>query len=104
MGNIFNVPRGPGKPPALYVADLCEGIVAATDHWTPDLVLVSAGFDAMAGDPLGGFTLEPEHYADAGPSDPGALSRTPGRPGCWREVTAPSGWRTGCWRTLKALE
>jgi acetoin utilization deacetylase AcuC-like enzyme len=30
----------------------------------PDLVLISAGFDAMAGDPLGGFTLEPEHYAD----------------------------------------
>ncbi|MDQ3223126.1 MAG: histone deacetylase, partial [Gemmatimonadota bacterium] len=28
------------------------------------LVLVSAGFDAMAGDPLGGFTLEPEHYAE----------------------------------------
>jgi histone deacetylase 6 len=27
-------------------------------------VLVSAGFDAMRGDPLGGFTLEPEHYAD----------------------------------------
>jgi acetoin utilization deacetylase AcuC-like enzyme len=28
------------------------------------LVLISAGFDAMAGDPLGGFTLEPEHYRD----------------------------------------
>jgi acetoin utilization deacetylase AcuC-like enzyme len=27
-------------------------------------VLVSAGFDAMAGDPLGGFTLEPVHYTD----------------------------------------
>ena len=23
---------------------------------------MSAGFDAMRGDPLGGFTLEPEHY------------------------------------------
>jgi acetoin utilization deacetylase AcuC-like enzyme len=28
----------------------------------PDLLLVSAGFDALAGDPLGGFTLEPEDY------------------------------------------
>ena len=64
VGNVFNVPRGPGKPPALYVGDLWAAIVAATTHWTPDLVLVSAGFDAMAGDPLGGFTLEPEHYAD----------------------------------------
>jgi acetoin utilization deacetylase AcuC-like enzyme len=64
VGNIFNVPRGPGKPPGLYVGDLWSAIVAATTDWTPHLVLVSAGFDAMAGDPLGGFTLEPEHYAD----------------------------------------
>jgi acetoin utilization deacetylase AcuC-like enzyme len=64
VGNIFNVPRGPGKPPSLYVGDLWSAIVAATTDWTPHLVLVSAGFDAMAGDPLGGFTLEPEHYTD----------------------------------------
>jgi acetoin utilization deacetylase AcuC-like enzyme len=64
VGNIFNVPRGPGKPPSLYVGDLWAAIVAATTEWTPDLVLISAGFDAMLGDPLGGFTLEPEHYAD----------------------------------------
>ena len=64
VGNVFNVPRGPGKPAALYVGDLWTALVAATTDWTPDLVLVSAGFDAMRGDPLGGFTLEPEHYAD----------------------------------------
>jgi acetoin utilization deacetylase AcuC-like enzyme len=64
VGNIFNVPRGPGKPPSLYLGDLWAAILAATTRWNPDLVLISAGFDAMAGDPLGGFTLEPEHYAD----------------------------------------
>jgi acetoin utilization deacetylase AcuC-like enzyme len=64
VGNIFNVPRGPGKAPELYVGDLWDAIVAATTNWKPDLVLLSAGFDAMAGDPLGGFTLEPEHYTD----------------------------------------
>ena len=64
VGNIFNVPRGPGLPASLYVGDLWAAVVAATDDWEPDLVLISAGFDAMAGDPLGGFTLEPEHYAD----------------------------------------
>ena len=64
VGNIFNVPRGPGAPAARYVEDLWAAIVAATADWRPDLVLVSAGFDAMRGDPLGGFTLEPEHYAD----------------------------------------
>jgi acetoin utilization deacetylase AcuC-like enzyme len=64
VGNVFNVPRGPGKPADLYVGDLWAAIVAATTAWTPGLVLVSAGFDAMRGDPLGGFTLEPTHYAD----------------------------------------
>jgi acetoin utilization deacetylase AcuC-like enzyme len=64
VGNIFNVPRGPGKPAELYVGDLWSAIVAATRDWVPDLVLVSAGFDAMAGDPLGGFTLEPDHYTE----------------------------------------
>jgi acetoin utilization deacetylase AcuC-like enzyme len=64
VGNVFNVPRGPGKPPALYVADLWGAIVAATTDWRPDLMLVSAGFDAMLGDPLGGFTLEALHYAE----------------------------------------
>jgi acetoin utilization deacetylase AcuC-like enzyme len=64
VGNIFNVPRGPGQPPQLYVGDLWAAVVAATTHWSPEIVLISAGFDAMAGDPLGGFTLEPEHYTD----------------------------------------
>ncbi len=64
VGNVFNVPRGPSKPPALYVADLWGAIVGATERWTPDLLLISAGFDAMLDDPLGGFTLEPEHYAE----------------------------------------
>ncbi len=64
VGNVFNVPRGPGMPAALYVDDLWAAIVAATTGWEPDLIFVSAGFDAMTGDPLGGFTLEPEHYAE----------------------------------------
>jgi acetoin utilization deacetylase AcuC-like enzyme len=64
VGNVFNVPRGPGMLASLYVNDLWAAIAAAGTDWDPDIVLVSAGFDAMAGDPLGGFTLEPEHYAD----------------------------------------
>jgi acetoin utilization deacetylase AcuC-like enzyme len=63
VGNVFNVPRGPGRPPDWYVEDLWEAIAAATKNWTPDIVFVSAGFDAMLGDPLGGFTFEPDHYA-----------------------------------------
>jgi acetoin utilization deacetylase AcuC-like enzyme len=64
VGNLFNVPRPPNLPPERYVEDLWEAVRAATTGWTPELVLISAGFDAMAHDPLGGFTLEPEHYAE----------------------------------------
>jgi acetoin utilization deacetylase AcuC-like enzyme len=64
VGNVFNVPRGPGAPPARYVGDLWAAIVAAIAGWSPELILISAGFDSMLGDPLGGFTLEPGHYAD----------------------------------------
>jgi acetoin utilization deacetylase AcuC-like enzyme len=64
VGNVFNVPRGPGRPAMQYVDDLWSAVVAATSGWPPEVMLVSAGFDAMRGDPLGGFTLEPEHYRE----------------------------------------
>ena len=48
-------------PASAYVDALTAAIDAATIDWTPDLVLLSAGFDSLAGDPLGGFTLELEH-------------------------------------------
>lgn len=64
VGNIFNIPRPPGLAPERYVEDLWAGVYDATAGWTPDLIVVSAGFDAMRGDPLGGFTLEPENYAE----------------------------------------
>jgi acetoin utilization deacetylase AcuC-like enzyme len=63
VGNVFNVPRPPGLPRDRYVADLAEAVDRATAGWRPDLILVSAGFDALAGDPLAGFTLEPQDYA-----------------------------------------
>jgi acetoin utilization deacetylase AcuC-like enzyme len=65
VGNIFNVPMLPGleaEGPGGYVESLWEGIAAAGKEWSPDLILLSAGYDSLAGDPLGGFTLEPEHY------------------------------------------
>jgi acetoin utilization deacetylase AcuC-like enzyme len=62
VGNVFNAPRAAGFPPEQYVADLQEAILAATHSWQPDMILVSAGYDSMLGDPLGGFTLEAPHY------------------------------------------
>ena len=63
VGNVFNVPRGPGKPPSLYLGDLWAAIVAATIDWTPDLVLISAGFDAHHDDPLAGCLVTEQGYA-----------------------------------------
>ena len=61
--NVWNVPMAAGLAPAAYVDALERGIDNATSGFAPDLVLVSAGFDSLAGDPLGGFTLELEHVA-----------------------------------------
>ncbi len=47
--------------PLMVGPNVLSAVDAATTDWTPDLVLVSAGFDCLAGDPLGGFTLELEH-------------------------------------------
>jgi len=57
------VPRPAGLPRECYVQDLLDAVDAALDGWRPDLLLVSAGFDSLAGDPLGGFTLEPDDMA-----------------------------------------
>lgn len=59
--NVWNVPMRAGLAPEVYVDALTRAIDAATTSFTPDLVLISAGFDSLAGDPLGGFTLEVEH-------------------------------------------
>lgn len=61
--NVWNVPMPPSLPAERYVTAFLEAVDAATTGWTPDLVLVSAGFDSLAGDPLGGFTLEMEDVA-----------------------------------------
>jgi acetoin utilization deacetylase AcuC-like enzyme len=61
-GSIWNVPKSPGLPRAEYITSLETAIDAATKGFVPDLILISAGFDSLAGDPLGGFTLEIEDF------------------------------------------
>ncbi|MFL5582974.1 MAG: histone deacetylase [Gemmatimonadaceae bacterium] len=59
--SVWNVPMPAARAPEEYVSALLRGVDAATTGWTPDLVFISAGFDCLRGDPLGGFTLELEH-------------------------------------------
>jgi len=61
--NVWNLPMPAALPAEQYMDTLRRGIDAATLGFVPDIVLISAGFDSLAGDPLGGFTLEPDHVA-----------------------------------------
>lgn len=54
---VWNVPMPPSLPPDRYIDALLGAVDAATEGFTPDLVLISAGFDCLADDPLGAFTL-----------------------------------------------
>lgn len=57
-GSVWNVPMLAGLAPDRYVSAFLGAVDKATRDWTPDVVIVSAGYDSLAGDPLGGFTLE----------------------------------------------
>jgi acetoin utilization deacetylase AcuC-like enzyme len=59
---VWNVPMPGGQPRERYVQAWTRAIDSATDGWQPDLVLISAGFDSLNGDPLGAFTLEIEDF------------------------------------------
>jgi acetoin utilization deacetylase AcuC-like enzyme len=59
-GWTLNVPVEPHTSRAEYLALYHDSLDAAFTAARPDVVLVSAGFDCMAGDPLGGLLLEPD--------------------------------------------
>jgi acetoin utilization deacetylase AcuC-like enzyme len=60
--NVWNVPMRAQLPPDRYVDALREAVDDAIRGFPPDLIMISAGFDSLAGDPLGAFTLEYEHF------------------------------------------
>jgi acetoin utilization deacetylase AcuC-like enzyme len=55
-------PAGSGRDAILPV--FRDGLVSAAARFKPQLVLISAGFDSRAGDPLGQFTLTDQDFAD----------------------------------------
>lgn len=54
-----NVPLAAGTGAAAYLQALTDALGAALDEFTPEMMLVSAGYDCMRHDPLGGLLLEP---------------------------------------------
>src|SRR5207237_7760560 len=63
VGDVFNIPRPGGLPRGVYARDFRGGADAALTDWPPDIRLIAAGFDSLAGDQTGEFTLEPEDIA-----------------------------------------
>ncbi len=59
-GFTRNVPLPPGTPREAYLASYEDALETVFAAFQPDFVLISAGFDVLAGDPLGGQLLEPE--------------------------------------------
>lgn len=62
-GNLLNVPLAAGTGSDAFRAACRERVLPALEAFAPELVLVSAGFDAHAGDPLAGLRLATDDYA-----------------------------------------
>jgi acetoin utilization deacetylase AcuC-like enzyme len=63
-GLIVNRPVPAGSGRNEIVAAFRTELVPAAERFKPDLVMISAGFDSRAGDPLGQFTLGDADFAD----------------------------------------
>jgi acetoin utilization deacetylase AcuC-like enzyme len=65
FGNIHNFHVGPFTPRSDHVAEVRRALDKLVEL-KPDLLLVSAGFDAYAGDPITQMMLEPDDFATFG--------------------------------------
>ena len=63
--NCRNWPVAPHAARAVHLTALRQSLDAVIE-FSPDLILVSAGFDAYAGDPITSMTLEAEDFATLG--------------------------------------
>ncbi|HEX9104768.1 MAG TPA: histone deacetylase, partial [Polyangia bacterium] len=61
-GATVNVPLPRGTRPEAYLAAYRARIRPAIAAFAPDVILVSAGFDAHVDDPLGGLKLDDDTY------------------------------------------
>ena len=62
-GATLNCPMNAGADNETYTQAFTEKILPAIDAFGPDMILISAGFDAHQADPLGSINLTTEHYA-----------------------------------------
>ena len=60
--NIVNIPLPHGSGSEAFRAAVSDIALPALRAFAPDLILISAGFDAIAGDPLGKLRVALEDY------------------------------------------
>lgn len=65
-GNVVNLPMPGGTAAAEWMRTFNETAMPALERFSPELVLVSAGFDSHTQDPLGGFHLRDDDFARLG--------------------------------------
>jgi acetoin utilization deacetylase AcuC-like enzyme len=62
VGNIFNAPLRQGDGGTAFKEAYRQRILPAVDNFAPDLILISAGFDAHYRDPLAGLQLVADDF------------------------------------------
>jgi acetoin utilization deacetylase AcuC-like enzyme len=60
--NVLNLPVPPGSDLSLYQPLFEKKVVPFLSDFQPDLLIVSAGYDANAADPLARINLQPQDY------------------------------------------
>jgi len=63
-GNVLNLPMRPGSGDEEYLHAFDNHVVGWIEQRAPDVLLVSAGFDAHINDPLAGMRLSSEVYGE----------------------------------------
>lgn len=62
-GFTLNLPLPAGQTDAVYEAVFREQVLPAVRRFAPDLILISAGFDAHRADPIGGMSMTEAGFA-----------------------------------------
>jgi acetoin utilization deacetylase AcuC-like enzyme len=62
LGATVNIPLEVGTTDGVFVAAYADQVVPALEAFRPDILLVSAGFDAHRLDPLAGLRVSTEGY------------------------------------------
>jgi acetoin utilization deacetylase AcuC-like enzyme len=94
-GLTINVPLAAGAGGAEVLGAMREELETAADRFRPELVLISAGFDARAGDPLGGLLLRDSDFAEMTRFWTGGI---PSAGWVWRQRRMWGRWRGREWR------